>query len=100
VAAFDLNCSMAQNGMAEGCLASVLGCKSRWQMAGHRHEVSVWRAQVTPTSKDGVVLSDAGLTLFASPFLGPCKLQELNLSNQGGICHGIAALAGGRFPGL
>jgi hypothetical protein len=45
------------------------------------------------------VLSDAGLTLFALPFLGPCKLQELNLSDQGGICHGIAALAGGRFPG-
>lgn len=62
--------------------------------------MSVWRAQVTPTSKGGVVLSDAGLTLFASPFLGPCKLQELNLSNQRGICHGIAALAGGRFPGL
>ena len=46
------------------------------------------------------MLSDAGLKLFGSPFLGPCKLRELDLSGQMGFCHGVAALAGGRFPGF
>ena len=45
-------------------------------------------------------LSDAVLVYFASPLLGPCKVQQLNLTNQRNITgRGIAALAGGRFPG-
>ena len=45
-------------------------------------------------------LSDAVLELFASPLLGRCKVQRLDLTNQGKITRrGIHALAGGRFPG-
>ena len=45
-------------------------------------------------------LSDAVLVFLASPLLGPCKVQQLNLTNQQNITgRGIAALAGGRFPG-
>ena len=46
------------------------------------------------------MLSDAGLKLFSAPFLGPCELRELDLTGQMGFCHGVAALAGGRFPGF
>ena len=44
-------------------------------------------------------LSNAVLQSFASPLLGPCKVQYLDLTAQRGINMGIAALAGGRFPG-
>ena len=45
------------------------------------------------------VLSDAVLQSFASPLLGPCQVQYLDLTAQRGINMGIAALASGRFPG-
>ena len=45
-------------------------------------------------------LSDVVLVFLASPLLGPCKVQQLNLTNQQNITgRGIAALAGGRLPG-
>ncbi len=45
-------------------------------------------------------LTDPVLELLASPLLGPCKVQDLILSNQHYITgRGIAALASGRFPG-
>ena len=45
-------------------------------------------------------LSDAVLELLASPLLGPCRVQHLSLRDQDNITgRGIAALAGGRFPG-
>ena len=45
-------------------------------------------------------LTDPVLELLASPLLGPCKVQDLILSYQHYITgRGIAALAGGRFPG-
>ena len=45
-------------------------------------------------------LSDDVLELLASPLLGPCGVQHLLLPNQRKVTsYGIAALAGGRFPG-
>ena len=45
-------------------------------------------------------LSNNVLALFASPLLGPCKLERLDLSYQREVnTRGICALAGGRFPG-
>lgn len=55
---------------------------------------------IVDRENEGGVLSDAGLKLFGSSFLGPCKLRELDLTGQMGFCHGVAALAGGRFPGF
>ena len=45
------------------------------------------------------VLSDIVLILLSSPLLGPSNVQQLTLNNHQGINRGIAALAGGRFPG-
>ena len=45
------------------------------------------------------VLSDIVLVLLTSPLLGPSNVQQPTLNNHQGIGGGIAALAGGRFPG-
>ena len=45
-------------------------------------------------------LSDAVLEHLALPLLGPCRVQQLSLNDQYNVTgRGIAALAGGRFPG-
>ena len=45
------------------------------------------------------MMSDTVLELLASPLLGPCKVKQLDLTNQRGVGMSVAALAGGRFPG-